>query len=372
MLKKIVFILIVIIISGLSGILANRWLFPRLAVTDFFSKYEFLKKTTDEVTVINKTEQVYVKEESSINTITNQAVSSIVNIISYSEKNPASFKNGTGEIATSDGIIMTYATAINPENSKYKIMLSDGNTYDGELVGVDSWSNLAFLKIPANNLSVISFANSDEYKPGEKVIAIGNNFPYYQNRFSSGLLNGFDSVYNISDKSLPVAEKIEGVFLVDFNSESLPVGGPIVDYSGQAIGIIGTTVKDGRNEYFEIPSNKVKKDLEKVIKKDFSNNANLGIYYISISQAYALANNLETKQGSVIFSPSGQQGLAVIAGTPAAKASLKIYDIVTRVNGEEVSSANNLSDILYKYKKGDAIELTVLRNKEEMRITVQL
>lgn len=372
MFKKIVFILIVIIISGLSGIFANRWFFPRLATTDFFSKYEFLKKTANDVTIINKTEQIYVKEESSINKITNQATSSIVNIVSYSDKNTENFKNGTGEIATSDGIIMTYASAINTENSKYKVILSDGNTYDGELIGIDSWSNLAFLKIAAGNLPVIPLANSDEYKSGEKIIAIGNDFPYYQNRFTAGLLNGFDYIYNISEKTLSVAEKMEGVFLADFDTRSLPVGGPIVDYSGQTIGIIGVTVKDGKNEYFEIPSNKAKKVLEKIIKKDFSDNASLGIYYIPISQSYIAVNNLDIKQGSVIFSHSGQQGLAVISGTPAAKSGLRINDIITKVNSEEISSSDNLSDMLYEYKKGDVIELTVLRNKEEIKITVQL
>jgi S1-C subfamily serine protease len=372
MAKKLFFLLLVIIISGISGILADRFIFPRLAASRFFSRYEFLKKAADNVTIINKTEQVYVKEESSINKITNQAISSVVNIISYSEKNPTIPKNGTGTIVTSDGIIMTYFSTINQENSKYKIMLFDGNIYDAELIGVDSWSNLAFLKINAGNLPVVSFGNSDDYKPGEKVIAIGNDFSHYQNRFTAGLLNGFNPTYNISEKALPVSEKMEGVFLTDFSSESLPVGGPIVDYSGQTIGIIGVTVKDGKKEYFEIPSNKIKIILKKVVKKEFSSNPELGIYFISLNKSYALANNIETKQGSMIFSPSGQQGLAVIFNTPAAKAGLKIYDIITKINDEEISLSNNISDILYRYKKGDELKFTVVRNRKEMEIFVQL
>src|SRR5690606_36401891 len=115
--------------------IADRYVFPRLAATEFFNKYKILKKTTEGVTVINKTEQVYVKEETSLTRIANQVSSSVVNIISYPDleaqpKNTANSKNGTGVIVTSDGIIMTYLGAINPENYRYKIMIHDGKNYD--------------------------------------------------------------------------------------------------------------------------------------------------------------------------------------------------------------------------------------------------
>jgi serine protease Do len=78
------------------------------------------------------------------------------------------------------------------------------------------------------------------------------------------------------------------------------------------------------------------------------------------------------EKGALIFSASGQQGLAIIANSSAAKAGLKINDIITSVSGQEISANNTLPDILYKYKKGDAVELTVLRDGQEMKIKVEL
>lgn len=367
MFKKLLIVFAIILISGLSGIITDRYLFPRLASTKFFSKYDFLKKTTERVTVINKTEQVYIKEDSSIDKIANQAISSIVNIVAYDNLN---FTNLTGEIITSDGIIMTYAKESMPE--KYKIIVKDGNVYDGELLTIDSWSNLAFIKINASNLPVISFANSDEYKPGEKIISVGNNMTEYQNNFSLGILNSFDPTFNISGESLSTAEKLEGVFLSDFNDNKISVGGPVINYSGQIIGITGSVLKNGKIEYFQIPSNKIKKVINKVIDNNLNSNPILGLYYIPINKSYALINDLNYDHGALVYSKSGQNGLAIISKTPAAKAGLKINDIILKVGEEDVDLSNNLSDLLYKYKKDGIIELTIIRNEEEMKIPVQL
>ncbi|MDR3559077.1 MAG: S1C family serine protease, partial [Candidatus Pacebacteria bacterium] len=266
MLKKIFFIILIIIVSGISGITADHYLFPYLASTDFFQEHQWLKKSAENTTIINKTEQVYVKEDSSVAKLMSPVTSSIVNVISYPNpdakvKNKTAsdletqVKNGTGEIVTSDGLIMTYAAAINydqvKDNSssqsvnnagsalaptyKYKILTGDGNAYDATLQGVDSWSDLAFLKINASNLPVVSFGNFSDYQAGEKVIAIGNNFPDYENRFDSGILSSFDPTENISGQTLSVPEKLEGVFRTDFSAENPPVGGPVVDYSGQIV-----------------------------------------------------------------------------------------------------------------------------------------
>lgn len=378
MLKKTFYIILIILISGTSAIISDRYLFPRLAATKLFSKYEFLKKSAENVTVINKTEQVYVKEDSSINKIVSQVTPAIVNIVSYSSDG-ANFRNGTGEIVTSDGIIMTYADAIILSGSlktqslagKYKIMTADGQIYDGELLGVDSWSNLAFIKIHASNLPVISFGNSEDYRPGEKIIAIGNDTTEYQNRFNAGVLGGFNPSYNISGQTLSISEKLEGVYLTDFNAERLSVGGPIVDYSGRVVGITGSTIRNNKVEYFEIPCDKVKKILEKVINKNLNTNPVLGVYYVSLNKSYALAHNLSLEKGAMIFSPSGQNGLAIIAGSPAAKSELEINDVITHIDGEEITLNNNLSTILYKYKKGDAAELTVVREGKETKMRVQ-
>ncbi|MEK7598596.1 MAG: S1C family serine protease [Patescibacteria group bacterium] len=380
--KNIIFFLAVIVFGGLGGIVADHYVFPRLSSTKFFSKYAFFKNFTEDVTVINKTEQVFVKEETSISKISNQVSSAVVNIASYpdpalksgAKKSPVASepKNGTGVIVTSDGLIMTALAAINPENSKYKVMTADGTSRDATLLGKDSYSNLIFLKIDASNLPVAPLGNSDDSKPGEKVIAIGNNLSAYSERYAAGLLSSFDPTYNLAGAALSYSDKLEGVFQTDFNSEKDYVGGPIVDYTGQVVGIVGEIQKNGASEFFEIPSNKVKKVIDRAIKKELDKTPMLGVYYIPITKTYSLNNNLPADKGALIFSPSGQQGLAIIAGSAGQKAGLMINDIIMAVNGQEINLENTLPDMLYQYKKGDEIELTVLRAGQEIKLKAAL
>ena len=375
-LKILFFCLAVIILGGIGGIIMDKYLFPYLSSTSFFAKYDFLKKSTENVTVINKTEQVTIKEDTSIGKISNQVVSTVVNIVSYGEAkknntNPI-IKNGTGVVVTSDGIIMTYLDAINLENSKYKVLLDGTNSYDAELLGVDSFSNLVFLKINTNNLPSISFGNSDDSNPGEKVIAIGNSGKTFGIRYSSAILGAYDPYFNLSGKTLSSSEKLEGVYTTDFLSGKELLGGPVVDYTGQVMGIIGSVEKNSVETFFEIPSNQIKKIIDRAIKKELEKNPVLGIYYRPLSTTDSITTQNSRDKGALIYSDSGQVGLAIIANSPAQKAGLMLNDVIISINDQEIDAKNSLADILYNFKKGDDITLKVLRAGQEMEIKVQL
>lgn len=368
--KKAILIVFVVILGGLGGVLADRYAFPYLSTVSWFSKIDFLKKSIENVTVINRTEQVFVKEETSLSKITNQISSSVVNIISIPERTMP--QNGTGLIVTSDGLIMTYATAIIAENAKYKTLTFDGNSYDASLVGVDAYSNLAFLKINASNLPAVAFGDSDNAQPGEKIVAIGNSLGSYNNIFSSGLLESFNPSFNLAGKTVSSSEKMEGVFETDLSSENNFIGGPVVDYSGAVIGIVGAIQKDNEKAYFAIPSNKAQNVINRAIKNELGQNPYLGIYYVPILKTFALANNLGADKGALIYSPSGQQGLSIIAGSPAQKAGLQIKDTILAIENQQIDEKNALSDLLYHFKKGDLIELTIMRNGQEQKVKVRL
>lgn len=381
--KKIIFIFVLLVFGGLGGIIADRYLFPYLGTSDFFSRYAFIRKGTENVTVINKTEEITIKEETSISKITNQVSSSIVNIISYTDPEGKNVvpkkitsandtKNGTGVVVTGDGMVMTYASAIDAENSRYKVMTYDGNTYDATLIGIDSYSGLAFLKAQTNNLSVGSFGNSDEIKAGEKVIAIANNFDSYANRYAAGLISSFNPAFNLAGASLSSSEKLEGVYEADFDFRAHFIGGPVVDYNGQIIGIAGQTGTLGTGNFFVIPSNKVKTVIDRAIRKELDQNPLLGIYYVPISKTYAVEKKLAVESGALIYSASGQQGLAILNDSPAQKAGLKIEDIIVSVGEKKIDAENSLSDILYGYRKGEEIVLTILRDGRESKIEIEL
>lgn len=380
--KKVIFILVLMIFGGLGGVIADRYFFPYLSTTKVFSKYAFLKKGSENITVINKTEQITVREETSISKITSQVSSSVVNIISYQDKDakslasklPASAKtkNTTGIIVTGDGMIMTYVLGKDVADMKYKVMTHDGNVHDATLLGIDSYSNLAFLKINANNLSAASFADSDSTKSGEKIIAVANSLESYANRYASGLISDLDPSFNLSGMSVSSSEKLEGIYETDIDYKDYFVGGPVVDYSGQVVGMVGSIERNNEQSFFLIPANKIRTVINRAIAKELEKNPILGIYYIPISKTYVIENDLSVSSGAIIHSDSGQQGLAVLANSPAQKAGLKLGDIITAVGGKEITSHNSLSELLYAFKKGEQIELTVLRDGQSMAVKVDL
>lgn len=380
--KKSIKILSLVALFLLFGIIGaaifQSYVLPKASVSPVFSKLGIFKKASENVTIVNKTEQVTVQENDSVNKIASQASASVVNIISISEKeksllNPfQGIRNGTGVVVTSDGLIATYRTALIETDAKYKILLFNGSSFDANLIGLDEFTNLAFLKIDTSNLSVVPFANSDDLFPGKRMIAIGNSFEEYQNRYSSGLLSNIDKTFNIGGKTLSQSEKLEGIFETDFLNQKEYIGGPVIDYNGELVGIIGSLTIDNQEKFFQIPSNVVKSSMELAIKNGLQLRPYLGIYYLPISKAYAIANNLSREKGALIYSPSGKQGLAIIAGSPAEKAGLKINDIIISAGDKEINLDNPLSNLLSQYKKGDAVEFGILRDGQEVKIKASL
>ncbi len=371
------------ILGGLGGVLMDRLVFPYLSSLDFFSKYAFLKKSKENTTFINKTEQIYIKDDESIIKLTNQVASSVVSVLSYPDsekqkyskaKNEAeNFRKGTGLVVTSDGLIMIHSSIVSPDNTeKYKVLLPNGNDLDADLVGIDLFSGLAFLKVNASNLSSVSFSDSSNIKAGQRIISIGSGNRTQLYRFGFGVLSFVDELGSVSGKSVYSSEKMQGIFELDLDLETDFSGGPVIDYAGQVVGVIGEIKNSEKIDFFALPSNKVKKVIEKAIRGELDKSASLGIYFVPLTHEYAIQNSLKRESGALIYSASGQRGLAIISGSPADKAGLQLGDIIIQINDREITLNNPLPNLLYDYKKGDTITLKILRNDKETEIKVNL
>lgn len=379
--QLVILFLAIFITGGLGGVIANQYLFPYLSSSDFWSRYEFLKRSAERVTVINKTEQIFVKEENTVNKVIGQVSSSLVKVISLpdgsSQRKPKTgniptIQEALGFVATSDGLIVAGSGGIIEKDATYKVVLFNGDVLDGEFLEKDVYSGLAFFKVKAGNLTVASFANSDDIRAGEKVVAFGKGPGDETISLSYNLISHFDKTYSISGKTLSSSEVLEGVYKLDGFVDKDFYGGVAADFAGQIVGMIGRAEKDGREEFFIIPSNEVKKVIEKSIKKELSQTAILGIYYVPLTKNYALIHNMQQEKGAYLYSSSQQNGLVILSGSLAEKAGLKIGDIITKVDNREIDGENPLSEILYQKKKGEKMDLTLLRNNEEIKIEVGL
>ncbi len=370
-------LLAVFVIAALATIITEHYLFPRLSATSFFAKYKLLKEVAENVTIINKTEQITIKEEDSISAIAEKASPAVVNIVSAANKTlsgksaPAS-QSGTGVIVASDGLIATYRSAIIENDARYRVFVSGGSEHDAALFGVDEFSNLAYLKINVSNLTAVSFADSADFRTGKKLVAMGNSGVEYQNQFASGLLSDINKTFNTAGKALSSSEKLEGVLKTDFADNESFLGGPVITYNGELAGITGMEIIDNQKKFFAIPSNAVKKSMELAIRNELAARPALGIYYVPVTKKYAFVNNVGRDRGALIYSASGSQGLAIISGSAAEKSGLKINDIIIAVNNQEVNLDNPLSNLLSQYKKGEKIELLVIREGKEIKIKAEL
>ncbi len=174
--KKLSALLVIVLVGGLSGILASQFLVPYLAHTSPFDQISWLKQIKDGTTIINKTEQVVIEESTAVEDAINKISPSIVGIIAKSkagtQKTPAISSYGTGFIVTSDGMVIADTEQTAEKNYDYSVF-KDGQIMPATVVRKDAATGLVLLKIDQTNLPVVSFADFDSLRLGQKAILVG-------------------------------------------------------------------------------------------------------------------------------------------------------------------------------------------------------
>ncbi len=377
------FSVFVFILGGLGGVVMQERVMPSLLASfPSLSRMAMFQNLAGNVTVIERTEQLVVREDDSVDAIVSQPSTAVVNIIASDAKDAGSqlFHAGesrTGVLLTNDGMIVTYGMPVSVtvpgKEYVYRVLLFDGTSHDARLVGQDALTGLSFFRIDGGNTPAIALANSDDSRPGKKLVAIGNSFEEYQNRFSVGVFSHRNKTFNLSGKSVASSERWEGVFEMDLANPGEYVGGPAVNFRGEMVGIFGEVLLDGKESSFLIPSNAIRESLRLASEGRLDARPTLGAYYISLTKASAFGSGQVARdRGALIYSPSGQTGLAVLSGSPADKAGLRFGDIVIAVDGREINLDNPLSVAIGRFAKGDTAELLILRNGLEQKISVAL
>ncbi len=358
----------VFILGGIGGVFLDRSFLPWLSVQRGLDRVGFLKRTADNVTVINKTEQIVVREDDSLGDIISQPATAVVTLIpelaAVSDRN-AQTKNHsvTGVLLTNDGVIATYREPgmIETNTTSMTALLFDGSSHEARFIGIDTLTNLAFFRIDVEDVPSIALSDSDSALVGKKLIAFAYAYQSHQRRFTTGTLDTIDTPFNLSGKTVSSTEKWEGVFRMNFGQESDFVGGPVIQYNGEMLGLVGRLFIDNTEHRFILPSKAVRQSLDFVLSGSDRKRPVFGAYYVPLTQAYALQHGLKRIEGALIYSPSGRTGLALISGKSAEKAGLQVNDIVVSVNNELVTLASPLSVLLARFQSGDTITLSVDR-----------
>lgn len=276
---------------------------------------------------------------------------------------------GSGIVVSQDGVVLTNKHVVKDARN-VEVVMSDGTVYsDVKIIGSDPLNDVAFLKIEnVKDLVTAELGDSITVKIGQHVIAIGNSLGQYRNTVTSGIISGKGRPVSAQDGDS--VESLTDLLQTDAAINPGNSGGPLLNSSGQVIGINTAIAQDAEGIGFAIPINAVKGTLKGVLAGKGVSRAYLGVRYISVDAAVAKEYKLSVKTGSYVHSDTSEQ--AVVSGGPADKAGIKEGDVIVKVNDVEVGSQGSVASLVSEYAPGDTIELTVNRGGTEHRIKVTL
>lgn len=304
----------------------------------------------------------------------NVTSSTTINSFFFGEQTSQQESAGTGIILNSDGVIMTNRHVVDTGTTSITITLSDGTELPAEVVGRDTLNDIAFIKVTDKKdktLTPAKLGDSSKVRVGDKVVAIGNARGQFQNTVTSGIISGIGREIEAGDETGSSTETLTNLLQTDAAINSGNSGGPLVNLSGEVIGLNVARGSDSDNLGFAIPINDTKSLVTSVLQKGKIERPYLGVRYVSLNDDYAYEYNLDTKRGAYIVPALGGDS-SIIEGSPADKAGLKEKDIITKVDGDAVNENNSLTALLGKHAVGDKVELTIVRNRKEQKITVTL
>ncbi len=277
---------------------------------------------------------------------------------------------GTGFIVRNDGLIITNKHVVSDNGTKYSVFTNDGTEYSAQVKAQDPTNDIAILQIDGKNLPVVELGSSDNLSAGQTAIAIGNALGQYQNSVTVGVISAIGRVIQAGDSAGSTVESLDNVIQTDAAINPGNSGGPLLNITGQVIGVNTAVDSQGQSIGFAIPVSSVKSALDSYLTNGRIVRPMLGVRYIMISKEFATENNLPVNQGALLYSSSGSP--AVVIGSPAEKAGLTNGDIITKIGDDNLTSTNTLMSVIAKHKVGDKVQVTYIRDKETNTVEVTL
>lgn len=300
-------------------------------------------------------------------TASQKIADSVVGVVCYTDKVTTvedCKSQGSGIIITDDGYVVTNAHVIGNSKTAYliQIVTSDGKAYNAGVVGFDSRTDLALLKMNnAKNLKAAVFGNSDEAQVGEDIIVVGNPGGLdYQNTTTKGVISAVNR--GISSSSL--VKYIQTDAAINPGNS----GGPLVNNYGQVIGIATSKIVSETYEGmgFAIPSKTTKEIIDNLMKKGYvEGRVKIGISGLAVNPTTGSSDGL----------PQGIQIQEIIENGPCDNTSLSVDDVIVEADGEEIKNFTDIYEILEQHKPGDKIEIKYYRpstgKSDKVTITLQ-
>jgi len=374
--KKLISLIALLIIIIAIGQSYN--LLPKINLEKYFPKINSISKTNTSKT---GDKQIVVYEESIITKVVEESLPSVVTVgimkttqgQSYLQIDPfnpfGGFTQipgkkqkidqniGSGFIVSKDGFIITNKHVVADEQATYKVLTNDKKEFNVEKIYRDPLNDLAILKVNANNLKALSLSDSSKLKLGQMTIAVGTPLGEFTNTVTTGIVSGLGRGITAGSPFEGFVEKLDNVIQTSAPISPGNSGGPLLNSSGQVIGINTAIAQEGSNIGFAIPSNVIKDLLENFAKSGNSfERPYVGVRYKMVDKQTAILNDVV----------EGAYVTEVLEGSPAQKAGLETEDIITEFDGNKVKGDDDqtLAKMILQKKVGDTVQVKYWRNKK--------
>ena len=241
--------------------------------------------------------------------------------------------------------------------------LEDGKSHNGSVIWADKDLDLSIVKINITGLKYLSLGDSDLITLGEDVWAIGNPVGMeFQRTVTKGIISGLNRTVKIEDEN--GESYMEDLIQTDASINAGNSGGALVNKSGELLGINTIKIDLAEGIGFAVPINIIKPIIEKINVLGNFEEAYLGIFAYDAEAVKYLNSNLDFNSGIYV--------VKIAADGPARKSGLKIGDIITKIDDEEINKMSKLRTYIYRKKPNDKVVLTVVRNNKEYTAEIVL
>jgi S1-C subfamily serine protease len=273
---------------------------------------------------------------------------------------------GSGVIYDTHGWILTNRHVVEGSDT-LKVHLNDGREFDGSVYGIDTLTDLAIVKINASGLTAARLGDSSSLKVGQLVVAIGSPLGTYTNSVTSGIVSAKGRSITTDGN-----QNLNNLIQTDAAINPGNSGGPLLDASGNVVGINTAIAADSNGIGFAIPIDIARPIMNQAVAGEKLARPYMGVIYRPLDRQVAAAENLPVNDGALVVPGGGsnQSAPAVVPNGPADKAGIKQGDIIVKVNGQAIDGNHPLDATLSEYAPGDTVSIDLLRNGQSL--TVQL
>ena len=272
---------------------------------------------------------------------------------------------GSGFIISGNGQILTNAHVVEGADT-VNVTLKDGRSFKGKVLGSDPVTDVAVVKIEANSLPTVPMGNSDQLKPGEWAIAIGNPLG-----LDNSVTTGIISATGRSSRDVGVPDKRVQFIQTDAAINPGNSGGPLLNASGQVIGMNTAIIQGAQGLGFAIPINTAQRIANQLATKGKVDHPYLGIQMVTLTPELKQNLNSNPNAGISVDEEQGVLIAKVMPNSPAAKAGLRAGDVIHKINGQPVKDAEGVQKAVEGTQVGSNLRLELRRNQKDTVVTVQ-